>query len=76
VIPALLAWRPFLDPLPLDGPVTWLYLPLILLIALVLRALREIQPRRILREALGFALQVTVYLLVACGLVWIIAAWG
>ncbi|MFG0282883.1 MAG: hypothetical protein ACF8R7_00535 [Phycisphaerales bacterium JB039] len=63
----ILAWRPFLDPLPLEG--TWFLLlaPLALLISMGYKAVRVPNMERYWRDVLVMTMQVIIFMI----LLWI-----
>lgn len=53
----ILAWRPLLDPLPLDDYWLWLMIPLVAAIAVVYKAIKLDDLTLLPRQALGLMLQ-------------------
>lgn len=73
----ILAFRPFLDPLPLHAPwATWLLLPpLVLAIALVYRAMKLPTLDDLAREALQLTLQIVAMLVLAAAGLYVLIEW-
>lgn len=62
---ALLAYRPFLDPAPIDRYWLWFLLPLIVVIALVYRTIKTETLEGLLRRAGYLAFQISVFMVLA-----------
>jgi hypothetical protein len=60
-----LAYRPFLDPAPIDRYWLWLLPPLILLVALVYRAIKTEDLRQLPKSAGYLAMQIALFMLLA-----------
>ncbi len=69
---SLLAWRPFLDPLPLHGHWMWLLLPLVVVIAVVYKAIRVDDLSRLPRQVAIMVGQIAVVLIALALLLWLI----
>lgn len=67
-----LAWRPFLDPAPIDRYWLWLLVPLILLIALVYRTIKSERLGRLPRAAGYLAFQISVFMVLAAAALWLL----
>ena len=61
----LLAYRPLLDPAPIDRYWLWFLPPLILVIALVYRTIKSDHLDRLPRQAGYLALQISVFMVLA-----------
>ncbi len=72
----MLAWRPFLEPLPVDRFWLLLIVPMALAIAIVYKALRIDDLRQLPRKAAGLAAQIILYMALAALVVWTITAWA
>lgn len=64
-IPTTLAYRPFLDPAPIDRLWLWLLPPLIVVVAVVYRAIKTDDLRHLPRSAGWLALQIAGFMLIA-----------
>ena len=74
----LLAYRPFLDPLPVGGGPTWtlgLFLPLVLLIAFAYKTIKLNYLPDVPKQALRLALQISVFMAGAALLLSLITRW-
>ena len=60
-----LAYRPFLDPAPIDRYWLWLLPPLIVIVAVVYRAIKTEDLSRLPRGAANLALQIAGFMLLA-----------
>lgn len=67
-----MAWRPLLDPLPVDTYWLWLALPLVLAIAVVYKALKLEDLAKLPAQALFLAAQFVVLMAVAAVILWLI----
>ena len=70
--PALLAWRPFLDPAPIDRYWLWLLPPLILVIALVYRTIKSGSLVGLHRQAGFLAFQISLFMVLAAAALWLL----
>jgi hypothetical protein len=70
---ALLAWRPFLDPIDITGYRLWLMLPLILVVAVVYKALKIDDLQRLPRQAGVLFLQIFAFMILALVALWLLA---
>lgn len=68
----LLAYRPFLDPLPIDRYWLWFLPPLILLIALVYRTIKSDELSSLPRKAGYLAFQISVFMVLAGAALWLL----
>ncbi len=66
----VLAYRPFLDPAPFDG--YWLFIPLVIAVAVVYKTIKLEDLRRLPREAGILATQITVFMLLAAAAIWLL----
>ena len=62
-----LAWRPFLEPLPIDAAWLWLCVPLVLGVAVVYKTIKLPDLRDLPRESLKLAGQVLLFMTLAAG---------
>lgn len=69
---SLLAYRPFLDPLPLDDYWLVLMLPLVLAIAVVYKAIKAEDVRLLPRQSAFLALQIVAFMVLAAGALWLL----
>ena len=65
-----LAYRPFLDPAPVDRYWIWFLPPLIILIALVYRIIKSDDLRKLPRRAGYLAFQISVFMALAAVALW------
>lgn len=68
----LLAWRPFLDPLPLHEPWMWLLVPLALAIAVVYKTLKLEDLRDVPVQAARLTGVIVLSMIAAATLLWMI----
>ena len=68
----LLAYRPFLDPAPIDRYWLWLLPPLILVIALVYRTIKSDSLVDLPRQAWYLAFQISVFMVLAATALWLL----
>ncbi len=68
----MLAYRPFLDPIPLDRYWLFLLLPLVLGVAVVYKAIKLDDLNELPRQALWLAGQIVVYMALAAAILWVI----
>lgn len=67
-----LAWRPFLDPAPIDRYWLWLLPPLVLVVAVVYRTVKSESLESVPRRAGTLALQIGVFIVLAAALLWLL----
>ncbi|MEM6257121.1 MAG: hypothetical protein AAGI37_02250 [Planctomycetota bacterium] len=70
-IASLLAYRPFLDPAPIDRYWIWFLPPLILIIALVYRTIKTETLEGLPRRSGYLAFQISVFMVLAALLLWL-----
>lgn len=70
---ALLAWRPFLDPIDITGYRLWLMLPLILVVAVVYKAIKIDDLRKLPRQSVVLFLQIFSFMILALIALWLLA---
>jgi len=68
----LLAYRPFLDPASIDRYWLWFLPPLILIVALVYRTIKTESLVGLARRAGYLALQISVFMVLAGALLWLV----
>lgn len=71
----LLAWRPFLDPLPLHGHWMWLLLPLVVAMAIVYKAIRVDDLSHLPRQVAVLVGQILIVLAALAAVLWLITEW-
>jgi hypothetical protein len=80
LLPQAVAYRPFLEPLPLGEGMVWpIMLVAVFVSELVYRTLRHDESmglRRLLLDGLYLAGQVLAFLIVAAAVVWAMVAWN
>ncbi|MEM1446638.1 MAG: hypothetical protein AAGF84_11310 [Planctomycetota bacterium] len=65
IVWATLAWRPFLEPLPIDAVWLWLCVPLVLGVAIVYKTIKLPHLRDLPKESLKLAVQVLLFMALA-----------
>lgn len=68
----LLAWRPFLDPIHLEGYWMWLIVPLVVAITVVYKAIKLDDLSRLPREVAKLSLQILAFMFLAAALLWLV----
>lgn len=64
------AFRPFLEPAPIENYWMWLLFPLILIIAIVYRTIKSDDLKRLPQQAGYLAMQISVFMVLAGALLW------
>lgn len=67
-----LAWRPFLEPLPLHEHWMWLLLPLTLIISLVYKTLKTEDLSKLAWQTLRLTITILVFMVIAAVVLWAI----
>lgn len=67
-----LAWRPFLDPAPMDRYWLWTLAPLIIVIALVYRTIKSDSLARLPQQSAYLALQIGIFMVLAATALWLL----
>ncbi len=67
------AWRPLLDPLPLESHWLWMTLPMALAIAIVYKAIKLEDLARLPRQALVLAVQFVFVMALAAMALWVVS---
>ncbi len=67
-----LAWRPFLDPLPAERYWLWLFVPLVLMMSVVYKAVKRPGPRGLWFDSAFLAVQVSMFMGLLALLVWFV----
>ncbi|MFA9479379.1 hypothetical protein ACERK3_13900 [Phycisphaerales bacterium AB-hyl4] len=70
--PALLAWRPLLDPLPIDNVWMILLLPLSVGVAIVYKTIKLNDMATLPRQAAVLSAQIIVFMLLAAAIIWVV----
>lgn len=65
------AYRPFLEPAPIDRYWLWLLPPLIVIVAVVYRTIKSDDLREVPRRAAYLTLQVAVFMVAAAVALWV-----
>ncbi|MFN3166468.1 MAG: hypothetical protein ACE37H_05325 [Phycisphaeraceae bacterium] len=68
----VLAYRPFLEPAPIDRYWMWFLPPLILVIALVYRTIKSESLAYLPRQAGYLAFQISVFMVLAAAALWLL----
>jgi hypothetical protein len=71
--PASAAWRPLLDPMPVDTYWMWLMVPLIVGIAVVYKALKVDDLAAVPSQALVLATQLVLLMAAAAAILWLVS---
>ncbi len=72
----MLAYRPFLDPIDVDGWWWWLVIPLVFLISMVYKAIRVPTMRRYWRQVAKMTVQVMFVMALMCIGLYVIVLWA
>lgn len=75
LLPILLAYRPFLDPIDVDGWWWYLIIPLVFLISMVYKAIRVPKMRRYWRQVVKMTIQVMFVMALMCIGLYVIVLW-
>ena len=68
----LLAYRPFLEPAPIDRYWLWFLPPLILIVALVYRTIKSRSLAHLPRESAYLAFQISLFMVLAAAALWLL----
>ncbi len=68
---ALLAYRPFLEPLPVDDYWLWLLIPLVVVICLIYKTVKNDDLRKLPRQTLNLSAQVLIFMALAAAGLWL-----
>lgn len=70
----LLAYRPFIDPLPIgnSGGWVWLFVPLVILVALAYKTIKLRDLRELPRQATVLTLQIVIFMGAAASALWVL----
>ncbi|MEX0654956.1 MAG: hypothetical protein WD534_09680 [Phycisphaeraceae bacterium] len=68
----LIAWRPLLDPVPVDGVWPMLLLPLAVAIAIVYKTIKLDDLARLPRQAALLSAQIIVFMAAAAAIIWVV----
>jgi len=69
---SLLAYRPFLDPLPVDRFWLLLLVPLVILVAVVYKAIRLPDLAHLPRQSASLAAQILIFMVLAAAALWLL----
>lgn len=72
---AMLAYRPFLDPLPMDGHWLWLLLPLALAIAVVIKTIRLRNMSLLPKQVAILTSQIVLFMVLTAIGLWLLTQW-
>jgi hypothetical protein len=70
--PAVLAFRPFLDPVPVDQYWMLMLLPMVAAIAVVYKTIKTDRLEKIPREATVLAAQIVAFMVMAAAALWML----
>ena len=73
-LPTLAAWRPLLEPMPVDRHWPWLLLPLAVLIAIAYKAVKVEDLADIRRQVIVLSTQIVVGMILAAAALWVLVA--
>ena len=68
-----LAWRPLLDPMPIDCYWLWLVIPMVVAVAVVYKAIKLDDLSRLPRQAASLSVQFIVLMALAAAVLWLIS---
>ena len=69
-----LAWRPFLDPLPIDDVWLVLLIPMVVAIAVVYKTIKTENLKTLAKESAYLSFQIGLFMVVAAGVLWAITS--
>jgi len=72
-MPITLAWRPLLDPMPIDAYWLWLLTPMVVAVAIVYKAIKLDDLSQLPRQAASLAVQFVVLMIMAAAVLWLIS---
>lgn len=67
-----LAYRPFLEPLPIDDYWLWLLLPLVIVTCLIYKTVKTDDLRKLPRQTTNLIAQVLIFMALAAAALWLI----
>ena len=68
----LLAYRPFLEPLPLDASWLVLLVPMVIAISVVYKTIKVRDLRKVPQQAALLAAQIVLFMVAAAAILWIV----
>lgn len=68
----LLAYRPFLEPLPIDDYWLWGVVPVVLAVCLVYKLVKDEDLDGVFRRAVGLTTQVLLFMALAAAVLWVV----
>ncbi|MEM6459063.1 MAG: hypothetical protein AAF710_06700 [Planctomycetota bacterium] len=73
-MPSLLAYRPFLDPLPIGNSPLWYWLlvPLVVLVSVAYKTIKLDDLRALPRQAARLTTQILVFMALAASVIWVL----
>lgn len=72
LLPLTLAYRPFLDPLPVDRLWLFLLIPLVVAISVVYKTIKTADLRHVPREAALLSAQIVAFMVLAAAGLWLL----
>jgi len=66
------AYRPFLEPLPIDDYWMWLVIPLVVAICIVYKTIKDDDLRKLPRQAASLSVQVLIFMALAATALWLV----
>jgi hypothetical protein len=72
-LPIVLAWRPLLDPMPIDAYWLWLLAPMVVAVAVIYKAIKIDDLAQLPRQAASLAIQFVVLMALAAAALWLLS---
>ncbi len=72
-LPIALAWRPFLDPMPIDAYWLWMLAPMVVAVAVVYKAIKIDDLSQLPRQAASLAVQFVILMALAAAALWLLS---
>ena len=72
LLPTILAYRPFLDPLPIGNSAAWVWLlvPLVVLVSVAYKTIKLHDLQELPKKSAILALQIFIFMGLAAGVLW------
>ncbi|MEO1235215.1 MAG: hypothetical protein AAFX76_00345 [Planctomycetota bacterium] len=73
-----LAYRPFLDPLPIGNSPAWtlLFIPLVVLVSIAFKTIKLRDLNKLPRQAATLSIQIFVFMGATAALLWLLTRWA
>jgi hypothetical protein len=77
-MPPPLAYRPFIDPLPIGNSAAWglLFIPLVVLVSVAYKTVKLRDLRDLPRQAATLTLQIAAFMALAAAALWAFTRWA